>query len=262
LKSSSLQSCHLGPEISPEQVIPEHFFLYLLKGSMAVYNGNKHYQVKPGDCCIARKNHLLRYIKQKEDGDFLKIVIVLDEAFLKRFLEKHPTALTNTEQDDSILFVQHDTMLSSFIKSLEPYYRGEAEIDETFADIKREELLLILLRKDPDLVNVFFNFGAPQKIDIKAFMNRNFRFNVSLERFAFLTGRSLSAFKRDFQQMFNDTPGHWLTKKRLDEAYFLIHNRSQRPKDIYLELGFEDLSHFSFAFKKQFGQSPSELLKF
>jgi len=227
---------------------------------MVAYNGDKHYQVKPGDCCIARKNHLLRYDKHKQDGDFLKIVIVLDETFLKRFLARHPAVITDADQDDSILFVKNDKLLTSFIQSLQPYYQGEAEIDETFADIKREELLLILLRKEPDLAAVFFNFGAPQKIDLKAFMNRNFRFNVSLERFAFLTGRSLSAFKRDFQQMFNDTPGHWLTRRRLEEAYFLIYKQNQKPKDIYLELGFEDLSHFSFAFKKQFGRSPTSVL--
>jgi AraC-like DNA-binding protein len=261
LKTQSLQSCHLGPGISPEQVITEHFFLYLLKGRMVAYNGDKDYSIKPGDSCIARKNHFLRYAKHKEDGDFLKIVIVLDEAFLKKFVTKHSFEAGAASSDESFLFIEDSPLLKSFIKSLEPYYHGDAEIDETFADIKREELLLILLRTDARLVNVFFNFGAPQKIDIKAYMNGNFRFNVSLERFAFLTGRSLSSFKRDFQEEFNDTPGNWLTKKRLEEAYFLIHQQGRKPTDIYLQLGFEDLSHFSFAFKKQFGKSPSELLK-
>ena len=121
------------------------------------------------------------------------IVIVLDEAFLKRFLARHPTYISISEQDDSILPVKDDRLLTSFIRSLEPYYKGEAVIEEAFADLKREELLLILLEKDPGLANVFFNFRAPEKIDIEAFMSQNFKFNVPLERFAFLTGRSLSA---------------------------------------------------------------------
>ena len=90
-------------------------------------------------------------------------------------------------------------------------------------------------------------------------MNRNFKFNVSTERFAFMTGRSLSAFKRDFKTTFNDTPNHWLVKKRLQEAHFLIEKKNQKPSEIYLELGFETLSHFSFAFKKYFGLTPTEL---
>jgi len=256
----SIQSCHLGPGISPEQIVPEHFFLYILQGTMQVYSGQKHYEVVPGYCCIARKNHLLRYNKEQLNGEFKKIVIVLDEPFLRSFLTKHATPSGTAERDDSIVTIQSDRLLDSFIQSLAPYYKGEAEIENTFADLKREELLLILLQKHPELASIFFNFGAPEKIDIEEFMSRNFRFNISLERFAFLTGRSLSAFKRDFSVAFKETPGRWLTRKRLEEAYFLIHNQSQKPKDIYLDLGFEDLSHFSFAFKKQFGQSPTELL--
>lgn len=90
-------------------------------------------------------------------------------------------------------------------------------------------------------------------------MQKNYKFNVNLERFAFLTGRSLSAFKRDFKKIFNETPNRWLIKRRLQEALFLIKEKKQRPTDIYIDLGFEDLSHFSFAFKKEFGISASSL---
>src|SRR5688572_24638208 len=113
----TLKSCHLGPGISPELIIPEHFFMYLLKGSMVAYNGDKHYQLKIGDCCIARKNHLLRYNKQQQDGDFKKIVIVLDEAFLKRFQAKHPLKKGIFEEEDSIHFIEDDKLLNSFIQS-------------------------------------------------------------------------------------------------------------------------------------------------
>jgi AraC-like DNA-binding protein len=259
MKFNNIQSCHLGPEISPEQFIPEHFFLFLLKGSMVAYDGKKHYQMKEGDYCIARKNHLIRYTKHKEDGMFEKVIIAFDEVFLKKFLERHSYTVVPAGNDEAFLFIEEDKMIYNFLQSLEPYYNGSDQIDESFVDIKREELMVILLKKNPELANVFFNFGIPQKIDLEEFMNRNFRFNISLERFAFLTGRSLSTFKRDFQKTFNSNPGNWLTKKRLDEAYFLINNNNQKPSEIYLEVGFEDLSHFSFAFKKQFGKSPSLL---
>ena len=90
-------------------------------------------------------------------------------------------------------------------------------------------------------------------------MNRNFYFNVSISRFAFLTGRSLSAFKRDFKAIFNDAPSRWLIKRRLQEAHFRVDKKKQTPSDIYLDLGFESLSHFSVAFKRQFGLTPTEL---
>ncbi len=149
--------------------------------------------------------------------------------------------------------------MPNFIHSLIPYYEESGTIDKEFHNIKREELLLILLKNNPSLSNIIFDFGIPEKIDLEEFMNRNYKFNVSTERFAYLTGRSISAFKRDFKKIFNDTPSHWLIQKRLEEAYFLIERKNKKSSDIYINLGFEDLSHFSFSFKKKFGLAPSEV---
>ena len=259
MKFNNIQSCHLGPEISPEQFIPEHFFLFLLKGSMTAYDGYKNYQMKQGDYCIARKNHLVRYTKNKEDGQFEKVIIAFDEAFLKKFLERHSYQSEPTDNSDSFLFIKEDKLIKSYIKSLEPYYNGTEQLDDVFVDIKREELLLILLKNNAELKDIFFNFNVPHKIDLEFFMNHNYKFNISLERFAFMTGRSLSTFKREFRAIFNISPGRWLVKKRLDEAYFQLQKEHKKPSDIYLDLGFEDFSHFSFVFKKEFGISPSEV---
>ncbi len=259
LDINPIHSCHLGPDISPEQFIPEHFFMYLLKGAVKAYDGQKRYSMQPGNAVIARKNQLMRYTKFKDGDEFKKIIITLDEPFLKLFLERHPYTVGPPATHDAFLHVQDTRLLGAYIQSLEPYYAGGLQLDATFADIKREELLLILLQTEPHLAQVLFTFGTPDKIDLEEFMNRNFRFNVSLERFAFMTGRSLSSFKRDFDRIFGTTPGLWLKKRRLEEAYFKITKEHQRPTDVYLEVGFEDLSHFSFSFKKEFGYSPTQV---
>ncbi|CAG5015854.1 HTH-type transcriptional activator RhaS [Dyadobacter sp. CECT 9275] len=227
---------------------------------MKAFDGRNNYLMQPGDYCIARKNHLVRYTKYRDQDDaFEKIIITLDEPFLKKYLEKHPSTVGIYDNDHSFLFVQEDKLIRNFIQSLEPYYNGSDQIDQAFSDVKREELLLILLQNSPKLADVFFNFGIPQKINLEEYMNRNFRFNISMERFAFLTGRSVSSFKRDFQKAFGTTPGSWLKKKRLEEAYFQISRQNEKPGKVYLEVGFEDLSHFSFAFKKEFGLTPTEV---
>ena len=150
-------------------------------------------------------------------------------------------------------------LIENFITSLRPYINTDGKIDAYFFDNKRSELLLILLKAQPELANIFFDFSSPEKIDLEEFMNRNYTFNISLDRFAYLTGRSLTSFKRDFERIFHDTPSHWLMQKRLHEAHFQLSKNGKKATDIYLDLGFEDLSHFSYAFKKQFGVAPTEL---
>lgn len=261
MKVTEITSCYIGPEISPEQFVSEHFFLYLGQGKINGYDGKKQYLLKENEYCLVRKNSLTRYHKEKVNNQFEKVVIIFDEKFLMRFKEKHPIELSKPSLHGAFVKLDKNNMVQNFIQSLMPYYNGKGEIDETFADLKREELLLILLQTNPDLKDMLFDFGIPQKIDLEAFMKKNYKFNVSTERFAYLTGRSLSSFKRDFKMVFNQSPNKWLVQKRLQEAYFLINKKGKQPSQIYLDLGFENFSHFSFAFKKEFGSSPSLFIK-
>ncbi len=247
-------------EISAEHFIPEHTFTYIIEGIMRCYDGSKTYIFRTGNGGIARKNHLARYKKEKEDGQLEKVFVFFDEKFLRTFQEKHNARAVRFTSAETFARINTTELLVNFIYSFLPYYHGGGNIDPKFADVKKEELLLILLQTQPELAGIFFDFEKPAKINLEAFMNRNYQFNVSLERFAYLTGRSLSAFKRDFNEIFNSTPSRWLEQKRLQEAYFLIDSKHNKPSDIYLDLGFETLSHFSFAFKKQFGVTPSALI--
>jgi AraC-like DNA-binding protein len=245
-------------EISPEHFISEHYFVYVAKGIMNLFDGSEHETLKSGECCIARKNRLGRFNKTKENNELEKVIITLDEKFLKMFQGKHKKTETKFNSAATFLKLKPSGLLPHFFQSLKPYY-NHGKLDEPYSNVKREELLIILLQTQPELAGLFFDYGIPEKINIEEFMNRNYKFNVSNERFAFLTGRSLSAFKRDFKQTFDETPNRWLVLKRLQEAHFLIDKKSKKPSEIYLDLGFESLSHFSFAFKKQFGLTPTEL---
>jgi len=80
-------------------------------------------------------------------------------------------------------------------------------------------------------------------------MQTNFRFNVLIENFANLMGRSLAGFKRDFRKLFGMPLRHWLQNKRLAEAHFQLAKNNKNPSSIYLELGFKHLSHFSYVLR-------------
>jgi AraC-like DNA-binding protein len=54
-----------------------------------------------------------------------------------------------------------------------------------------------------------------------------------------------------------DTPENWLRERRLEEAKYLISEKGQKPSEVYYKVGFENLSHFSTAFKQKFGYTAS-----
>ena len=255
-----VKPCFNGPEVLQEQFIPDHVFLYVTKGTIHCYDGNKTYILKPGQYGLVRKNRLARYHNEKETG-FERIIFCFEEEFLHSFQERHKLVTPKFNLADTFVDINRTEVLTEFIRSLKPYTDDSGKLQAAFEDVKYEELLIILLQEQPELGGIFFDYAIPQKINLEEFMNRNYKFNVRMERFAYLTGRSLSSFKRDFKTIFNQTPNHWLVQKRLQEAYFLIDKKNKKASEIYLDLGFEDLSHFSLAFKKLFGLRPTELAK-
>ncbi|WP_229249100.1 helix-turn-helix domain-containing protein [Dyadobacter sandarakinus] len=64
-----------------------------------------------------------------------------------------------------------------------------------------------------------------------------------------LPARAWLDSSRDFRKTFGIPPWHWLLDRRLTEAKHLIEHRQQKPSSIYLEVGFESLTHFLHSFK-------------
>src|ERR1035437_9062082 len=110
------------PEISPEHFIAEHFVVYVVKGIMNLFDGSEHLALKSGECCIARKNRLGRFNKIKENNELEKIIIALDEKFLRMFQEKHKIVTTKFNLADTFIKLKPNKLMSNFIHSLKPYY--------------------------------------------------------------------------------------------------------------------------------------------
>jgi AraC-like DNA-binding protein len=252
------KSIGVNSDIWQEQFIPSHIFLYITRGMLRFFDGEKTVTFKSGEYFIARKNRLSRYIKERSTDEFEYVAFLYEEDFLKLFQDKYAITEKDFYSVDTFVRIKETEVIPFFIRSLKFYYNSLGNLNDALKNVKYEELLIILLQNQPELAGLFFDFGIPQKIDLEKFMIDNYRFNVSIERFAFLTGRSLSAFKRDFENTFKSSPGKWLLQQRLEEASFLIMEKKQKASEIYLNLGFENLSHFSYAYKKRFGHSPSK----
>jgi AraC-like DNA-binding protein len=151
-------------------------------------------------------------------------------------------------------------LLESCLASLTPYFDLREKLPPDIAAIKIEEAITILRSIDKGMDSLLANFEDPGKIDLTDFMERNYMFNMTMDKFGYLTGRSLATFRRDFKKIFNTTPQKWLTEKRLALAHYQISEKHRKPIDVYFEVGFENLSHFSYAFKSQFGYPPNALL--
>lgn len=260
-KSSGIvYSCYDQRYREGEHFVPEHTLSYQITGSLILNDGNKEYLSNDGSFRLIRRNQLLKFTKlPPENGEFKSLTVYLNQQTLKNFSLEYGITAEQERNDKSVLDVKTNALTKNYINSLLDYHQTNNFDNEQLTQLKLKEGILIILQTNPELKNCLFDFNEPHKIDLEAFMNKNYHFNVHLERFAYLTGRSLATFKRDFEKLFHTTPGRWLQQKRLQEAHYLITKKGKSASDVYLDLGFEDLSHFSYAFKKKFGEAPSKI---
>lgn len=254
-----LYSCYTHISREGEHFIPNHVFSYMVSGSQDMFLNGKTYSYAAGDFRFFAKNQLAKFVKRPpvDGGEFKTISVLLDQATLHQISEEMNLSATQAYKGENALTLKPNELFKNYIESLIPYLNST---NNALTQLKVKEAIMILLETNPALQSILFDFTAPGKIDLQAFMNAHYKFNVNLNRFAYLTGRSLASFKRDFEKIYGTSPNRWLQQKRLEDAYFLIKEKKQKITDVYLDVGFKDLSHFSFAFKKAYGIAPSKLV--
>lgn len=239
----------------------EHTTLVLqVSGKFRMEASGEKISMERGQMLLIQKNQLAEITKiPVEDNEYQTIIIRLQENLLRQIaLEEQIETGSKYTGPPNILIPGND-FLKAFFQSIIPYAKHPDEhITTSMGMLKVREAVHLLLYTMPALQEFLFDFSEPYKMDLEKFMLSNFHYNVPVEKFATLTGRSLAGFKRDFQKIFGMAPRHWLQERRLTEARYLIENKQKKPSAIYLDLGFESLSHFSYSFKKKFGKSPTE----
>ncbi len=251
-------TCTIDEVRTWENIYPQHIVAYIYSGELTITYGKNTLTFVPGDTMLVPKNQLSRSVKTPTNGQPFKCVsMALPDEQLRAFYANRSTLETWTENISKQRPLKSHPLLEGFFGSLLPYFEMQDELPAALVAIKVQEVLTIIDNVDKRASAILGRFSEQGKIDLEKYMEEHYMYNLPLERFAFLTGRSLTTFKSDFKKIFHTTPGKWLTEKRLNLAHHKLAAEKQKTTDVYLAAGFENLSHFSFAFKKAFGYSPS-----
>lgn len=157
--------------------------------------------------------------------------------------------------------IEKDSFIDHFINSLAQSFTLKEAISQKILSLKLEEILLYLTDKYGAAFLLYLHslLASQQELSFKAIIEKHVYSNLNIEEIAFLCNMSLSTFKRQFAHMYHTPPGKWFQKKRLDKAKEILINNKLKASEIYMDFGYNDLSSFSIAFKKEFGVSPKQV---
>lgn len=239
------------------------YLVYVLSGKKTYKTVNGEWTLVPGQSLYLKKGAEVIY--QYFDDEYCMLGFFLSDELIKETMDeiKDKQVLKNGKEAEQFtaLEVKSSEYLEGYFHSMLTYFRGINRPPDQILVLKLKELLLNLLSCDPVLASYFISLNETDKPSLQQIMEKNYCFNLRLEDYAELCHRSLSSFKRDFQQVYGETPGKWIIKRRVERAANLLVNSTQSVSQVAFETGFEDLSHFSRVFKQYTGKNPTDYKK-
>ena len=235
-----------------------NYFAYVLKGKKVWHIPGRSFELTEGKCIFVKKG--AHIVEQFFDAQFCVVVFFVTDEFIADILRNETFSSSNDTVDATPIYgVDSDDTLNAFFNSVVPYFLSVNDVNKALLELKFNELILNVIHnnRNREITAYFRSLITDSRFEtIRKVMEENFQHNLKLEDFARICGRSLSAFKRDFEEHFQSTPGKWLLGRRLQHAQILLGTSDKSVSEIAFESGFENASHFSRAFKQVFGSSP------
>lgn len=238
-----------------------HLILFVINGKKDWITPEKTHKIKAGDALFVRKG--VYTTKQYFEEEYCVLLFFLSDAFIKQFMFDHDLFSKKTSvisNNDPIFEINTNDSFQSLIQSIFHYFKRSENIPQSLVELKFKELLfnIALDPKNRKLLEFFNSVNQSTRVNIEEVMLKNFQYDLKLEEFAKLCGRSLSTFKRDFKNRFQTTPSKWLQKKRLEYSKTLLVGSDLSVNEVCYESGFKNPSHFVRVFKDRYQLPPNQ----
>jgi AraC family transcriptional regulator, exoenzyme S synthesis regulatory protein ExsA len=238
----------------------EHAVVFVLEGEKKFSATNEDLYIQKGNILFFQTG--CYSMNESIDSDYRSMVFFFNEKLLKEFVNQHVTLFenTNTQIPTPALLLRSTPTFEKFVDSLIPYFESKTTYLNQFLKLKFQELLLHLIEidKSGQLKTILFNIHQRQKTDLVYLLNEYYLKPLTINELAKLSGRSLSIFKRDFEQQFKTSPAAWIKQKRLEHAALLLKNTNQNISEISQAIGYQSVSHFIKAFKAIYNFTPKQ----
>jgi len=244
---------------------PMDCFVHVLSGRKTWRTTDGTVTAEKGQTLFFKKGAAIVYQDFKDD--FCVMDFFVSDNFIRDVVREVSGQLSGGGAGEpfrkAAIAVNRDVTLEAYFQSMLAYFTATAKPAETLLTLKLKELIVSILLggNNPELAAYFQSLLKSDSPVLSQIMEANFCYNLALEDFARLSHRSLSTFKRDFLRYYKQSPGKWLLQKRLEYSAVLLKNPALNVSQVALDCGFEDLSHFSRAFKEKFGTSPAHYRK-
>lgn len=241
----------------------ESCFLFLTKGAFRFRTPTNLQTLKEGDAMLAKcGNYLMENIgiDQRTENQMITVIGAFFYPNMVKGFFGADLSLAHFQKTFDIKKVDIEPLLKSYIDSINFMLDHPEIADENLVVTKLKELLILLSKGEGSIsIQEFINdLFVPYRYDFKDIIQQNLYTNLSVAELAYLCHMSLATFKRRFKAMYGQSPAKYFFVKKLERACQLLLLEAMSITEVALECGFETVSNFDRAFKRQYGTTPTE----
>lgn len=239
--------------------LEQHLLYVVLGGSVTLDIGKLTLTVHKNEMVLLRKSNEVHYVKHGDEktGLFESQLFAIKDDLLKDFLTQQDVKIPKMTEELGIRVSPMSDKLVAYCWSLAPYFNEPKKTNPGLLRLKVMELLYDVSECSRNIFHQMLQLRQPVRVDVHRVVEEHYTSPATLEDLAYLSGRSLSSFKRDFMAIYHETPARWIREHRLDKAKEMLSSTAMSVTDICYSLGFENPTHFSRIFKDRFGVAPS-----
>ena len=251
------------PIVNREGYISNHVISILLAGEQHIRTyDDELIKVYPNQMLFAPRG--LYYVSDlvPKSEKFKSLLFYFDDDVIHSFLANSKVTSIGEKEVPGHLKLGAVPMMNVFAESLLHIYQHQAVNDKQLLRLKILELLHLIntLVPEQQLADFLFRLTLPKKRRIRDLMEKNYDKPLKVEDYAYLSGRSISSFRRDFKTFYDTTPQQCLKDRRMEKALDLIAKQDLSVSSLAYEVGYENTSYFIKEFKKKTGQSPKQYI--
>lgn len=246
-----------------EGYISNHVISILLSGQQHIKTYEENIiTINAGEILFIPRGlyHITDLIPEK--GNFHSLLFYFGDDIVQEFLSTVQVGEIIRRQIPEYLKLGIEPTINLFAQSFIQIYQKQKLRDNSFLHLKILELMHLIngLVSEKKFTEFLFQVSLPKKRNIKMFIENNFDKPLTIEDYAYLTGRSISTFRRDFKEQYDTTPKKWLKAKRIDKAINILNTREISVTQLAYEVGYENISYFIKEFKTETGLSPKQYM--
>ena len=200
--------------------LEQHLLYVVLGGSVKLTCGRQSWTVGKNQMILLRKAHSIYYEKKgsPETGLFESLLFSINDELLKDFLTTQQVNVPLMTEELGAQVSPMSARLVAYCWSLAPYFNDPSQVNPGLLRLKVMELLFNVMDCSKNIFRQMLQLRQPVKVDVHRVVEENYTSPITLEELAYLSGRSLSSFKRDFQSIYGVSPAKWIREKRLSKA--------------------------------------------